>query len=110
MKTLIKLIVVGAVLLATWRVGSAYWAHYQFEDAVKEAAQVAQRADEQTLTAKVLDLADQLEIPLDPENLSVTREQRRITIDAVYIRPVEVLPGYTRPWEFSIHTTVLALN
>jgi hypothetical protein len=110
MKTLIKLVIVAAVLLATYHVGDAYWDHYQFEDAIKEAAQVAQHADAQELTAKVLNLAEKMEIPLDPENLSVTREQRRITIDAVYVRSIELLPRVTRHWEFTIHISVLALN
>jgi hypothetical protein len=110
MKTLVKLIVLGAVLLATYRVGSVYWDHYQFEDEVKELAQFTDRNHAQELPGKILDLAQRMEIPLDPDGLSVTREQRKVVVDASYVRTVEILPRISREWEFTVHVAVLTLN
>jgi hypothetical protein len=107
MKTVLKLIVVGVVLLACYRVGDAYWSHYQFEDAVKDAAQFTDRNHAQELPGKILDLADKMEIPLDPANLSIARDQRRVTVDASYVRTVEILPRLSRDWQFDIHVSVM---
>lgn len=110
MKTLLKLVVMAAILFATWRVGSVYWAHYQFEDAVKETAQFTDRNTVDQLSGKVLDLAQKMEIPLDADHLTVTRDQRRVTVDASYGRTVEVLPGFTRNFDFTLHVSVITLN
>ena len=110
MKTVLKLLVLGAILLAAYRVGHVYWDHYQFEDAVVEAAQFSDRNKPDDLPARVLDIAARMEIPLDAEHLSVTREQRRVTIDAAYVRTVDILPGFSRDWEFTVHVSVVAMN
>jgi len=110
MKTLVKLLVIAAVLLATYRVGSVYWDHYQFEDQVKELAQFTDRNHAQELPGKILDLAQKMDIPLDAEGLAVTREQRKVTVDASYVRHVEILPRFSRDWEFAVHVSVLTLN
>jgi hypothetical protein len=110
MKTVIQLLLAAVILLASYRVGHVYWDHYQFEDAVKEAAQFSDRNKADDLPARVLDIAERMEIPLDAEHLSVSREQRRVTVDANYVRAIEVLPGFSRDWEFTIHVSVLTLN
>jgi hypothetical protein len=110
MKTLVKLLVTAAVLLAAYRVGHVYWDHYQFEDAVKEAAQFTDRRHADELPARVLELAEQMEIPLDADNLSVTRNQRRVNVDASYVRTVEILPGFSREWDFEVHVAVVSMN
>jgi hypothetical protein len=110
MKALVKLIVLGVVLLGTYRVGIVYWDHYQFEDEVKELAQFTDRNHAQELPGKILDLAQKMEIPLDPDALSVTREQRKVTVDASYVRAVEILPRFCTNWEFKVHVSVLTLN
>lgn len=110
MKTLLKLVVTAAVLLATWRVGHVYWDHYQFEDAVKEAAQFTDRKTADQLPARVLDLAEKMEIPLEADHLSVVKDQRRVSVDATYVRTVEILPGFKRDWDFEVHVSVLVMN
>jgi hypothetical protein len=110
MKTVLALLVTAAVLLATYRVGHVYWDHYQFEDAVKEAAQFSDRNKADDLAARVLDIAERMEIPLAPDQLSITREQRRVTVDAAYARTVEILPGFSRDLEFAVHVSVLSMN
>src|SRR6476659_6045384 len=107
MKTVFSLLVVGIVLLASYRVGDAYWDHYKFEDAVKDAEQFTDRNHAQELPGKILDLADKMGIPLDPANLSIARDQRHVTVDASYVRTVEILPRFTRDWQFDVHVSVV---
>jgi hypothetical protein len=109
-KTLVKLLIVALVLNALYRVGTAYWTHYQFEDSVQQLAQFADRATPEELRAKVLEQAGTFEVPLDPENLAVTRGNRRVEVDATYFRDLELVPRYKRHWDFKIHVIVLTLN
>jgi hypothetical protein len=110
MKTILKLLVVALVLNASWHVGSAYWQHYQFEDEVHEAAQFVGRSKADELTARVYELADKYEIPLEADAVKVVKAQRRVTVDAAYSREIELAPRYPRHWDFAIHVTVLTLN
>jgi hypothetical protein len=110
MKTVIKLIIVFLILNATYRVGSAYWTHYRFQDSIQQAAQFGERASPEDLRAKILALAATLSVPIDPDNLTVTRGNRRIDIDGSYFRDLELVPRYKRRWDFTIHVTVLTLS
>lgn len=111
LRTGIKLLIAALVLHAAYRVGTAYWHHYQFEDAVQRMAQFAERAvTVEDIRQGVLELATAQEIPLDPGALSITREPRRIQVEAGYTRELEVLPGYRYPWQFDVSVAVLTLN
>lgn len=106
MRTLIKLLIAGLLLHATWRIGEAYWEHYQFEDDVQNAAQFSGTAGSGEISQTVLNLAAEHGIPLAPENLQVSREQRRVVVSGAYVRDIQVLPRYPRPWDFSFDVTV----
>jgi hypothetical protein len=110
MKTLLKLIVVLLILNAAYRVGTAYWTHYQFQDSIQQMAQFAEHAAPDDLRTRILEQAGTLGVPIDPDHLSVTRGNRRIDIDGSYVRDLELLPRFTRRWDFSIHVTVLTLS
>jgi hypothetical protein len=100
---LIRLIIVVLVVLAVGRIGSAYLAHYKFDDQVSQIAQrAASQSGEAEVREAVVDAATRLEIPLDPEQLSVRRQGEHVYIDLHYTRPIEVLPRYLYPWRFSV--------
>lgn len=110
MRTLFKLLVVALILHAAYRVGHAYWLHYQFQDAIQQLAQFSESATEQEVRRAVLDLAAERDVPLSEEALTVTRQPRRIQIEGSYTRSVEVLPRYALPWSFDLDVTVVTLN
>jgi hypothetical protein len=110
MKTVIKLIIVLLVLNASYRVGSAYWTHYQLHDSIQEMAQFSERAAPEELKAKILEQAAALGVPIDAENLTVVRGNRRIDVDGTYFRDIEIVPRVKRHWDFTIHVTVLTLS
>ena len=110
MKTLIKLIVVVLILNAVYRVGSAYWTHYQFQDSIQELAQFSEHATPDELRTRILEQAGTLGVPIESDHLTVTRGNRRIDIDGTYVRDLELLPRYKRRWDFAIHVTVLTLS
>ncbi len=110
MRTLVKLLVAALVVHAAYRLGTAYWDHYHFQDDVQQLAQFSERSTPPELAQAVLDLASERGIPLDPEDLSVNRRQRRIDILGTYVRDVLLVPGYEHPWTFTLDVTVLTIN
>lgn len=110
MRTIVKLVIAGLILHAAYRVGTAYWDHYAFEDATRDAAQFSASSTERDIADKVIALAAEHDIPIEPEDLTIEKVPRRITIDGSYTRTIEVLPRYSRPWDFTFHVIVLTLN
>jgi len=101
MKVLFKLALVALIANATWRVGSEYVTHYRFADSVQEAALDMRQSDEE-LRQRVLALAVKYGVPLAEEAVTVRRENRHTYIDGSYVKPITLLPGYDRPWVFTL--------
>jgi hypothetical protein len=110
MKTVIKLVVVLLILNGAYRVGSAYWTHYQFQDSIQQMAQFSEHAAPEELKTKILEQASTLGVPINADNLTVVRGNRRIDIDGTYFRDLEIVPRFKRHWDFTIHVTVLTLS
>jgi hypothetical protein len=98
-RLILKLAVAALIANAAWRVGSEYLAHYRFRDAVRESAMYKAGSDAE-LRQRVLALASQFDIPLDDDALTIRREARQVTIEGSYAKPIDLLPGYTYPWQF----------
>jgi hypothetical protein len=100
---LIRLIILVLVVLAAGRIGSAYLAHYKFDDQVSQIAQrAAALSTEVDVRTAVVDAARALDIPLDPEQVAIRFQGEHVYIDLHYTRPVEVFPRYVYPWRFSV--------
>lgn len=110
MRTLIKLAIAALVIHAAYQVGSAYWDHYQFTDAVQQVAQFGESEPIPEIKKRVMELAAQRHLPISEDAIAVTRLQRRIDVDGVYTREILLAPGYTRPWTFTVDVVVLTLN
>lgn len=108
-KTIIKLAIAGLALFAMYHIGTVYWDHYQFQDSVQELAQFADNQTPDQIRVKILDLANARDIPLDPDDLTVTHANHKTEVTAKYSREVMVLPRYPRVWDFTVHVTVITL-
>lgn len=110
MKTLFKLAIAALIIHAAYRVGVAYWDHYQFQDAVQQVAQFGEKEPVPEIKRRVLELAAERQLPVAEDALEVTRQQRRIKVDGSYTRDILLAPGYRRSWQFTIDVLVLTLN
>jgi hypothetical protein len=110
MKTVIKLLIVAAVVNATVRVAAASWRHYQFEDATQQVLLFGRNATELQLHDLIAQRAVDLEIPIDPADIEVVREPARTLARASYTQPVELFPRYFYPMAFSFEVDTLAVN
>ena len=109
MKLIIKLLITALILHATWRAGAAYLRYYELKDDVTQVAQFSTNQSDDQLRAGVIDAAKRLEIVLDPDSVSVRRQNHHIIIDATYTEQVELAPRYFYPWHAKLHVDVLTL-
>jgi hypothetical protein len=110
MKTIIQLAVAFTLITGAVQGGRAAIKHYSFVDAIQEAMLFASSRNEEQIAEKVMELAGDYQIPLDPAKLSVERLPYQINIQAPYTDQVNLLPGvYTRTWDFetSVHVRLL---
>ncbi|MGH9458965.1 MAG: hypothetical protein ACRD2J_15130 [Thermoanaerobaculia bacterium] len=68
-------------------------------DEITDVARAAGMFKEPAIRKRIMSRADELDLPLDPDNLIVNRGGNRIYIKATYTVPVE-FPGFTYEWEF----------
>ena len=72
----------------------------EFYDYMDEMAKFsAANATHEQIEKRLLDKAQELEIPLEKRNLRIKLERERIQIEASYTIPVH-FPGYTYNWNF----------
>lgn len=111
MKTIFQIGVAFVLLTASVQGGRAAMKHYQFVDAIQEAMLFAGSRTEGQIADRVMQLAGDYEIPLEPANLAVERLPYQIVIDAPYTDTVNILPGvYSRTWDFETKVNVRLLE
>jgi len=108
MKTIIKILIALAIVNAVARVGIATAKYYQLKDACQELVTFGAQASPNEIENRVIQKAADLSVPLNPDDVNVSREGFRTTVAAAYTHQVEVFPNYTYPIKF--HFSVDALN
>jgi hypothetical protein len=110
MRTLIKLIIAGLVVHASWRAGSAYWVYYQFRDNLQQVALFSAGKSEQQVHTQAVEVASVLKVPIEPQQIAVKRQDQHTFIDASYKTDIEVLPSYRYPWEFKVNVEAWSIS
>jgi len=82
-------------------VGFAYWAFYQFKDHAQQAALFGGQTSTDILQHGVLDKANELFLPVTPDDVIVTRTGPRTLIEAHYVQAVEYFPNRQYPLKFA---------
>jgi hypothetical protein len=90
-----------AFLNASARVGFAYWAFYQLRDDAEQAAIFGAREPTWALEDAVLAKAGELFLPVQDDQVTVTRNGMKTVIQARYVQPIEYFPNQMYPMEFS---------
>lgn len=92
-------IVLAIAALIAFKMVPVKYASSQLFDFMDEQAKFAQQTTPDRMKKAILRKARELEIPLDPKHLTVSKRGGRIRIDAAYTVPLE-FPGYTYYWSF----------
>ena len=108
-KLILKLAVVALLANATWHLFTLYSPHYRFVDGVRYTAQFRGELSDEALKEKVLALAEQYDMPVTDEDVTVTHEGQHTFVKIAYTRQVELLPGMKRPWPMTVDVDVLTM-
>jgi len=103
MKVLIKLLIVALIANGTWRVGTAYMSYYKFKDAVRETTQHRGTKSDAQIHDRVFELANEYDIPVTDENLTIIRQEDHTIVDGSYIQPIDIVPTFRYNWPFKVH-------
>ena len=103
-KLVVKLAIVALLANAAWHVMIAYSAHIKFQDAVQQTTLFGNDKSVEQLKTRVLALAVDYDLPLGDDDVTVKRESLHTFVDGAYTKPIDLLPGYSRPWTFDFHT------
>ena len=102
LRNLLRLAVVLLIANALYRFVPVYIHHYEFEDAVAEAAKFSKDRSDIELVDRVMVLAERYQIPLDREAVQVTRDKQMTYITLAYEEQIEWVPTYKRPMPFTV--------
>jgi hypothetical protein len=108
-KKIISLIVFLVIANAGIRVAFVYFHDQQFKDAVRELSLFSGGKSEEITRAKVMEVARDNQIPLDPDFVELTRKVApgvgdHFSIKVSYAVMVEVFPGQPRRFQFDYTT------
>jgi hypothetical protein len=98
-KLLVKLAIVALVANALFRIGTEYLTFIKFRDDVRDAAMFKAKTEDE-LRQRIGALAEQYDLEVDPDSLSIDREARVWRIHGYYSRPIEIVPRYEYEWPF----------
>jgi len=102
-KLIIKLAIVALLANAIWRTGSAYTSYYRFKDSVSDLALHSKGKTIEEIKEKVVELAATYDEPIDPEAITVRRDEPHTIIEGSYKKPVLLAPGFEYAIPFTLN-------
>ena len=108
-KKIISLVVFLALANAGLRVGMVYFHDQQFKDALRELSLFSGGKPEEVIRARVMEIAAENQIPLDPDFVEMTHKITpgvgdHFSIKVAYAVMVPVFPGKPRRFQFDFTT------
>jgi hypothetical protein len=111
MTTIIKLVLVLALLTAAFQGSRAIMSNYQFEDAVEQSLLFSPNASDAEVVEKVMALAREYGLPVDENNIAVRELAADRIVDVTYTTQVPFIPGLvTQPITFKPSASVRMLT
>ena len=101
MKTLIKLVVAAVLVNAAYRAGSVFLKYYQFKDETQQMILFGQAEPVAQLTSQIENEAMKRDVPLDEDDVTVTREGARTVAEVSYTENIELFPRFAYPMDFA---------
>jgi hypothetical protein len=109
-KTLITLVIVAVVLNATYHAGVATWRHFKVRDEAQQLILFGGRVPTSELEEQIAFIAQEVGVPINPEDIIVSREGPRTIAEAYYTMPVELFPRFFYPIDLSFTVEAFALS
>lgn len=93
------LLVVGIIVLIVVKMAPVKVRSTELYEFLKDQSRFARRASAETIQKRILERAEELELPLEAKGVRVRKSEARIRIDCTYTVPIE-FPFYTYSWTF----------
>jgi hypothetical protein len=111
MKTIIKIVVGLAIITASFNAARAAFADYQFQDAVQQGLLFNPRAQDAEIVAMVLKMAQEFEVPIDADGITVHMVGQDRRVDMSYTTNVVLVPGvFGTDWTFEPYASTRILT
>jgi hypothetical protein len=110
MKTVLKLVIAVALLNAVVRGADSAWNYYQLKDAAQRALLFGTQASSKQIHEQIMERATELQLPLRPENLTVSWRAGRRMAEASYTQSIEFFPRYRYPVLFSFNVDTVSVG
>jgi len=109
-RNLVKLAIFLLIANAVYQIAAPSWNHYKFRDAVHELALFSQKMTDVQLTDQIMRLAEESNVPLVRESVSVRHTADTLFVDAPYIEAFKLFPGYEYEHEFAVSSRTVQIR
>ncbi|MCB1055830.1 MAG: hypothetical protein KDD11_10010 [Acidobacteria bacterium] len=92
-------VVLAVALMIAWKAVPVKVASAKLYDYMEEIARFPGKRSEANIKKAILAQADELELPVEPEDVEVQLSRDKIKMKVEYTVPLE-FPGYTYDWHF----------
>ena len=110
MKALFRIVVILLMAHAIYRFLPPYYHDERFGTELRNVAQFWRQVNEDEVAIRTLELAEKHKVPITRDNLTIQIGKERILIDIAYQVQVEWVPGFKKPWKFSQHHDIWAIQ
>lgn len=109
-RRIVKIAVFLLIANGVYQVAPVAYRQIKLTDALNELVLYGQKSSDAELTARALALAAENDVPLDRDYVKVRRQAGSVHIDASYVEPLHLLPGYTYLRQIDIDAKALDLS
>ncbi len=109
-RRIVKIAVFLLVANGVYQIAPVAYRQVRFSDALNELALYGQKSSDAEIVGRALALAADNDVPLDREYVKVRRLPGSVHIDASYVEPLHLLPGYTYLRQIDIDAKALDLS
>src|SRR4051812_47765583 len=95
-KTLLGILVTVVIVYTLWNLVPVYLAKFQFQDELANVAKYSSDHDEGQIRDEVMKKARDIGVPVQADDVHVTKDAGRATITAHYV--VTITPPVGKPW------------
>lgn len=111
MKTLFKVGTTLVILTMCFQAARYYLNNFQFEDAAQQRLLFETRASDSQIVDIVLKLANEYQLPLKADDVSVRMIGQDRVVEMEYTENVPLIPGiFIYPWKFTPRTSTRILT
>lgn len=102
LRLVLRLVILGLLVHAAVRVLPEFWHYMQFKDAVTEVASYPGRRTNDQLRDRILELAEVHQIPIEAQDVAVTRQGDRVLVSTAWTAQLQYLPRKSWPHDFIV--------